>query len=129
MHGVEAVIDKDATAALLAYELRADVLLILTDVPAVQLDWGTPDARTIVRAAPHDLRRYRFPAGSTGPKIEAACRFVGHTGGRAAIGRLDDAPALLAGTSGTQILWDTPLALGPKASMASTPSPSGVMAS
>ena len=113
--GVEAVIDKDATAALLARDLRADVLLILTDDTAVQLGWGTPAARTVRRATPHDIGEHAFPAGSMGPKVEAACRFVAQTGARAAIGRLDDAPALLAGTTGTQILWRTALELGPPA--------------
>jgi carbamate kinase len=111
--GVEAVIDKDATAALLARALRADVLLVLTDVPAVQIGWGTPAARTVRRATPHDLRQYDFAAGSMRPKIEAAAEFVVLTGGRAAIGCLDDAVALLAGTAGTQILRSTSLALGP----------------
>jgi len=101
LHGVEAVIDKDLSAALLARELRADVLLILTDVAAVADGYGTPDARPIQHATTGELRARRFPAGSMGPKIEAACRFADATGGMAAIGRLDDVEALLARTAGT----------------------------
>jgi carbamate kinase len=111
LEGVEAVIDKDATAALLARQLGADALLILTDIEAVQLFWGTPVARTIRWATPDHLGHYDFAAGSMGPKIEAATRFVASTGGQAAIGRLDDASALLTGTAGTQIRTGTPLVL------------------
>jgi carbamate kinase len=100
-------------AALLARDLHADVLLILTDVPAVQIAWNRPAARTIRRATPHDLRHDDFAAGSMAPKIAAASLFVLRTGARAAIGRLTDAPALLAGTTGTQILPTTPLVLDP----------------
>jgi carbamate kinase len=101
--GVEAVVDKDLAAALLAQRLGADSLLMLTDVDAVQLDWGRPTARALRSASPADLRRLEFAAGSMGPKIEAACRFVEGTGGRAGIGRLADAPAILAGRAGTTI--------------------------
>jgi carbamate kinase len=121
--GVEAVIDKDATAALLARELAADVLLVLTDVPAVQIGWGTPGARTVRRAAPHDLRQYDFAAGSMRPKVEAAAAFVVLTGGRAAIGCLDDAAALLAGTAGTQVLRHTSLVLDPPSPPSTRSSP------
>ena len=103
--GVEAVVDKDLTAALLAEETGADALLLLTDVPAVQDGYGTPQARPIRRATPAQLRGRllagAFPAGSMGPKVEAACRFAAATGGMAAIGRLDDAQALLDGRAGT----------------------------
>ena len=103
--GVEAVVDKDLTAALLAQEVGADALLLLTDVAAVQDGYGTQDARPIRRATPAQLRgRLRagaFPAGSMGPKVEAACRFAAATGGMAAIGCLDDAQALLDGSAGT----------------------------
>jgi carbamate kinase len=101
--GVEAVVDKDFTAALLACQLDADVLLLLTDVAAVQDGYGTPQAHPIRRATPAELRARNFPAGSMGPKIEAVCRFVEATGKVAAIGRLDDAQALLAGQAGTLI--------------------------
>ena len=103
LRGVEAVIDKDLTASLLARELRADALLLLTDVDAVQDGYGTGQARPIRRATPAELRARSFPAGSMGPKIEAVCRFAEATGNRAAIGRLGDAPALLAGQAGTTI--------------------------
>ena len=103
LHGVEAVIDKDLAAALLARGLGADVLLLLTDVPAVQAEWGTPGARDIGRAAPDELRRLSFAAGSMGPKIEAACRFVEATGGQAGIGALADARAIVEGERGTLI--------------------------
>ena len=101
LRGVEAVVDKDLTAALLARDLAADALLILTDVDAVEDGYGTPQARPIHRATPQELRARPFPAGSMGPKVEAACRFVEATGAMAAIGRLDDAEALLAGKAGT----------------------------
>ena len=96
LHGVEAVVDKDLTAALLARDLAADALVILTDVDAVEDGYGTPQARPIHRATPQELRARPFPAGSMGPKVDAACRFVEATGKMAAIGRLDDAEALLA---------------------------------
>ena len=114
LHGIEAVVDKDATAALLARELHADLLLILTDVPAVHPVWPTPHDHEIRQAAPQHLRAMEFPAGSMGPKIAAACDFVTRTGGRAAIGRLDDAAALLDGTAGTQILPEGDLVLEPR---------------
>ena len=102
--GVEAVIDKDLTAALLAEGLGADLLVLLTDVPFVERAWGTPAARPIEAATPRELRALRFAAGSMGPKVEAACRFVERTGGRAAIGALGRLSAVLAGRSGTQVV-------------------------
>jgi carbamate kinase len=101
LRGVEAVVDKDLTAALLAGAVDADALLLLTDVGAVIDGFGTPDARPIRHATPRQLRSRSFPAGSMGPKVEAACRFVEATGRTAAIGRLDAAEELLAGTAGT----------------------------
>lgn len=103
LRGVEAVIDKDLSAALLARKLRADALLILTDVAAVEDGYGTPAARPIRHATASELRARRFPDGSMGPKVEAACRFAEATGHTAAIGRLDDVPALLAGRVGTVV--------------------------
>ena len=99
--GVEAVIDKDLASAVLAEALDADALLVLTDVPAVMEHWGTPDQAPIRRASPPTLRALGMPAGSMGPKVEAASRFVELTGGFAAIGSLDDASAMLDGTAGT----------------------------
>jgi carbamate kinase len=101
LRGVEAVVDKDLTAALLARETGADALLLLTDVDAVVDDYGTPAQRPIHLTTPELLRKRSFPAGSMGPKVEAACRFAERTEGMAAIGRLDQAPALLAGAAGT----------------------------
>lgn len=97
---VEAVVDKDLTAAVLARQLEADILLLLTDVPCVELDFGTSRARPLHDATVQDLRAQSFPAGSMGPKVEAACRFA-ETGGIAAIGRLHDAAGLLRGQAGT----------------------------
>jgi carbamate kinase len=103
LHGVEAVLDKDLTASLLACELRADVLLLLTDVAGVETGYGTEEAMAIRQMDPAGLRALGFPAGSMGPKVEAACRFVDATGHRAVIGRLEDAGELLAGTRGTTV--------------------------
>lgn len=93
LRGVEAVIDKDLTAALLARSLGADVLLIATDVDHAQTGFGTPDARPIRRTTPVELRKLaaagEFASGSMGPKVEAACRFVEAGGTRAVITSLD----------------------------------------
>ena len=101
--GVEAVIDKDLAAALLARGLGADALLLLTDVPAVQVGWGTPEARELAHVSPLELRELSFAQGSMGPKVEAACRFVEATGGFAGIGALADARAILQRRRGTRI--------------------------
>jgi carbamate kinase len=103
LHGAEAVVDKDLTAALLARALDADALLLLTDIAAVQEGFGTPQARPLHRVTPAGLRSRSFPDGSMGPKIEAACRFVEATGKMAAIGQLGDAEALLRGDAGTVV--------------------------
>jgi carbamate kinase len=105
-YGVEAVVDKDLTAALLARELDAGALLLLTDVAAVQLRWGTAAARALRTATPQALRAERFAAGTMAPKVEAACRFVETTGRRAAIGSLREAAALLRGDAGTTVVPD-----------------------
>ncbi|MGV9936759.1 carbamate kinase [Streptomyces olivaceoviridis] len=101
--GVEAVVDKDLTAALLAEDLKADFLLILTDVPCVYDRYGAPDQQPVLDATPGDLRGGGFPDGSMGPKTEAAARFVERTGGLAAIGALDAAYEIVHGRSGTLI--------------------------
>jgi carbamate kinase len=101
LRGAEAVVDKDLTAALLARAVNADALLLLTDVDAVIDGFGTPDARPIRDATPGELRARSFPAGSMGPKVEAACRFVEGTGKMAAIGRLYAATSLLRREVGT----------------------------
>lgn len=103
-HGVEAVVDKDLTAALLATAVQADALLLLTDVDAVLDGFGTADARPISRATVAELRARSLPAGSMGPKVDAACRFTQATGRPAAIGRLRSAAAVLAGTAGTTVI-------------------------
>ena len=103
LHGVEAVIDKDRASALLAQDLGADCLILATDVDAVYSDWGTPEERPIVHATPDDFRHQDFPAGSMGPKLEAACTFVENTGKRAVIGALEDVAEMLAGEAGTVI--------------------------
>jgi carbamate kinase len=101
--GVEAVIDKDLASAVLAADLRADALLIITDVDAVYSDWGTPQQSAIRLATPADLASTQFAEGSMGPKVRAACQFVEQSGEFAAIGSIDVAPALLAGTAGTRV--------------------------
>ena len=102
--GVEAVVDKDLTAALVATELRADVFVMLTDVPAVYLDYGSPAQRALHEITVADLAALSFPEGSMGPKVRAAARFVEATKGRAAVGSLDETAAVIAGTAGTQIV-------------------------
>ena len=101
--GVEAVIDKDLSAALLAVEVRADLLMLLTDVEYVQEGWSTPGTTAITSARPAALRAMRFASGSMGPKVEAACRFVTLTGRPAVIGALEKASAILGGESGTAV--------------------------
>jgi carbamate kinase len=103
MQGVEAVIDKDLCAGLIAQTLQADCLVIATDVAAVYLDWGRPSQRAISRTTPAALALHTFPAGSMGPKVQAACQFVTATGKRAVIGSLDEIELLLSGIAGTQI--------------------------
>ena len=102
LQGVEAVIDKDRAAGLLAENLEADAFLMLTDVEAVYDGWGTSRQKPIQRARPQDLAGMSFAAGSMGPKIEAACAFA-NQGGIAGIGRLEDARAILEGRAGTLI--------------------------
>ena len=106
LQGVEAVIDKDLCSGVLARELQADCLVIATDVAAVYVDWGRPQQRALGNVSPKTLARMTFPAGSMGPKIEAACRFVESSGKRAVIGSLDQIEAMLSGAAGTQITTD-----------------------
>lgn len=103
LSGVEAVVDKDLAAALLAIQLGADRLLLLTDVPAVAAGWGTAAERPIDHAMPAALRALALPAGSMGPKVEAASRFVEATAQCAMIGALADAAEVLEGRSGTRV--------------------------
>jgi carbamate kinase len=101
--GVEAVIDKDLCSELLARELAADLLIMATDVDAVYVGWGTPEAKAIHKAHPDAIAQGDFPAGSMGPKIAAAVQFARLTGRRAAIGALADIPAIVRGEKGTLI--------------------------
>ena len=103
LEGIEAVIDKDRAASLLAQETGADAFLMLTDVEAVYADWGTDRQRALGTVDPATLEGMQFPAGSMGPKVESACQFVRATGGVAGIGRLEDAAAILAGEAGTLV--------------------------
>jgi carbamate kinase len=89
LRGVEAVIDKDLAAATFGRSVRADRLIIATDVPNVVLDWGTPRETPVHKVSARELRRYAFASGSMGPKVDAACRFVESGGERAIITSLD----------------------------------------
>lgn len=106
--GVEAVVDKDLTSALLATLLDADLLVCLTDVDGVHTGWGTDQSTLLRDTTPDELRGMRFDAGSMGPKVEAACRFVEATGQRAAIGPLEAAAAIVAGSAGTSVTAVSP---------------------
>ncbi len=103
LQGSEAVIDKDMSASIMADELDADALLILTDAPSIALDWGTPDQKEIKEVSPEKLQEYSFAKGSMGPKVEAVCRFANTGKGFGAVGRLEDALDILNGKAGTII--------------------------
>lgn len=103
LRGVEAVVDKDLTAALLAVAVRADHLLVLTDVAAVMEHFGTPSATPLPTLRLDQLDGRQFAAGSMGPKIDACVQFVGATGRPATIGALSDVAALLSGAAGTTV--------------------------
>ncbi len=114
--GVDAVIDKDLASAVLARDLAADLLVIVTDAPGVALDWGTPQERVIRTAAPTDFLGLKFAAGSMGPKVAAAISFAeSNPDGAALIGALGDLPAILRGQAGTRISQSTaPLTTYPR---------------
>ncbi|MEZ8654054.1 carbamate kinase [Vibrio splendidus] len=101
--GVEAVIDKDMSAAFLAKQLDADALLILTDAEAVYLDWGKPTQHALRSTTPSELAKFTFDAGSMGPKIEASCEFIQQGGKLVGIGALEDGLQILQGQAGTNI--------------------------
>jgi carbamate kinase len=103
LRGIEAVIDKDLCSELLARELDANFFIMATDADAVFLDWGKPSAKAFRRASPTAMRESSFPAGSMGPKVEAACHFAEATGKRAAIGALKDLRSILRGEAGTTV--------------------------
>ncbi len=101
--GIEAVIDKDLTAAVLAQSINADHLLILTDADAVYEHWGTPQARALRHTTADALAPFAAPDGAMGPKAAAVIQFVKQTGNPAFIGALKDAPRILAGEKGTRV--------------------------
>jgi carbamate kinase len=103
LRGVEAVIDKDLASALLAEQLDADLLVIATDVDGVYTDWGTPGQARLGRVSPEQLSDLELPAGSMGPKVEAACGFARSTGNEAVIGSLTDITDIVVGTAGTRV--------------------------
>jgi carbamate kinase len=103
LEGVEAVVDNDAVSALIAQHLRADLLVVATDVPHVYEGWGTADAHPLRLVDVLDLDPASLSAGSMRPKVEAAARFA-RTGGRAVIGALSELPDLVAGTAGTRVV-------------------------
>jgi carbamate kinase len=106
--GVSAVIDKDLTSALLAAELQAETLVMLTAVDRVALDFGRPTQRPIDRMTADEAQRHfddgQFPAGSMGPKITAALRYLARGGGKAVITSLDRTCDALRGDAGTTIV-------------------------
>lgn len=107
LEGVDAVVDKDLAAALLARELGADLLLILTSVDAVYADWNTPGQRALTQMTVAEAEQLdsegAFGAGSMAPKVRAAVDFVRHTGGRAVIAELSKGRDAVRGASGTTI--------------------------
>jgi len=102
--GVEAVIDKDLASERLAVGVDADAYVMVTDVDGVYVEWGTPQQHRLDTVTAGELRALSFPAGSMGPKVEAAARFVERTGRRAAIGALTDIEKLVDGVAGTQVV-------------------------
>jgi carbamate kinase len=102
--GVEAVIDKDLASELLARDVEAELFVMATDVDGVYADWGTPQERRLEQATPAELRGAQFAAGSMGPKVDAALRFVEATGKRSAIGSLEQIEKIVDGTAGTQVV-------------------------
>jgi len=104
LSGVEAVIDKDLASELLARDVNADLFVMATDVDGVYADWATPSQRLIGKITAEELRAGDFAAGSMGPKVEAAVRFVERTGHRAAIGALADIDDIVEGSAGTNVV-------------------------
>jgi len=102
--GAEVVIDKDRASALLAQDLNADLFVMATDVDAVYTDFGTPNQKAIGRITAEQVRALELPAGSMGPKVEAAVTFVQKTGNRAAIGTLAQLRGVVSGDLGTQVV-------------------------
>lgn len=103
LDGVEAVIDKDLGAALLAHDLDADRLVILTDVDGVYENWGKPEQRLLREVSTAAIDAGTFAKGSMGPKVDAACRFARATSRPAFIGSLADARRVIEGQAGTRV--------------------------
>jgi carbamate kinase len=103
LQGVEAVIDKDLASALLAEQLDADLLVIATDVDGVYTGWGTPEQKRLSGLVPDELDGLNLPAGSMGPKVQAACGFARANGKEAVIGALTDIADIVNGTAGTRV--------------------------
>jgi carbamate kinase len=106
LEGVEAVIDKDLASELLAESIEADLFVMATDVDGVYTGWGTPEQRRIDWVTPDELATKGFPAGSMGPKVDAAVRFASVTGRRAAIGSLEQIGDIVGGRAGTNVSAD-----------------------
>jgi len=124
--GIECVIDSDLATALLARDLNADLLVLLTHSDAVYMDWGKPTQRAIRRATPEALAPMTFAACSMASKIEAACRFVRSTGKQAAIGELSDLGRILNAEAGTTVAADAEgIDLLPRAGSRRMPAPRG----
>lgn len=109
-HGIEAVIDKDRTSALMANVLGIHDLMILTAVPRVAINFGRPNQQALERVSLSEIRRLHaeghFPPGSMGPKIDAAIQFLENGGKRVMIGRLEDAVPIMCGETGTHLVAD-----------------------
>ena len=103
LHGVEAVIDKDLAASLLAEQLEADLLVIATDVDGVYTGWGTPEQKKLGAVTFAEVVSMNLPAGSMGPKVSAACQFAENTGNESVIGSLADIDKIVAGDAGTRV--------------------------
>jgi carbamate kinase len=103
LHGVEAVIDKDLAAALLAEQLDADLLVIATDVDGVYTGWGTPEQTKLGSVTVDEIVEMNLPAGSMGPKVAAACEFASATKNEAVIGSLADIDTIVTGSAGTRV--------------------------
>ncbi|MCL6271046.1 carbamate kinase [Sansalvadorimonas sp. 2012CJ34-2] len=108
LHGIEAVVDKDHASRCLAEGLEADGLVLLTDITAVETDYGSPDSRKIKLCTPQKIKDFHFAAGSMSPKVESVCHFVRAGGKFGGIGPLNRATDILKGVSGTLIKLDVP---------------------
>ncbi|MGN0062946.1 MAG: carbamate kinase [Nocardioides sp.] len=109
LRGVEAVVDKDLTAVLVAELVDADLLVLLTSVPAVMVNFGAPEQRALGDVGTEELRHHleagEFAVGSMRPKVEAALQFVDRPGRTALIGEIDEMEDVLVGASGTRLTW------------------------